>query len=262
MKERKEKLLIIAFSAILGLCLLCSMAAIPYIAKIIFTFNNTGWLRGVVFTMVFIILQFKFRKSNNFAVCTLFLTIYTVFVVGWDIEGNAFFNKPLEWITQGTLNHSITDLETFGATTSWNVSFQILQENDNVITIPTILVILYRAVQYALWFVFVGYINKKTLIKLAMKKNKYYNDIIDADTIDADMEEKIKAEIQKREDAKQKKVVSEELYKQIKELKEKGETIRAIKILRDATEGTWTLKEAKEFIDAIPSKNIIIVNIQ
>ena len=95
-----------------------------------------------------------------------------------------------------------------------------------------------------------------------MKKNKYYNDIIDADTIDADMEEKIKAEIQKREDAKQKKEVSEELYKQIKELKEKGETIRAIKILRDATEGTWTLKEAKEFIDAIPSKNIIIVNIQ
>ncbi|MFK2360248.1 hypothetical protein ACIXNL_19625 [Bacteroides fragilis] len=76
------------------------------------------------------------------------------------------------------------------------------------------------------------------------------------------MEEKIKAEIQKREDAKQKKEVSEELYKQIKELKEKGETIRAIKILRDATEGTWTLKEAKEFIDAIPSKNIIIVNIQ
>lgn len=59
-----------------------------------------------------------------------------------------------------------------------------------MITIPTILVILYRAVQYALWFVFVGYINKKTLIKLAMKKNKYYNDIIDADTIDADMEEK------------------------------------------------------------------------
>ena len=44
------------------------------------------------------------------------------------------------------------------------------------------------------------------------------------------MEEKIKAEIQKREDAKQKKEVSEELYKQIKELKEKGETNRAIKI--------------------------------
>lgn len=48
-----------------------------------------------------------------------------------------------------------------------------------------------------------------------------------------------------------KKEVSEELYKRIKELKEKGETIRAIKVLRDAMEGTWTLKEVKEFIDTM-----------
>lgn len=100
MKERKERLPIIAFFAILGLCLLCFMVAIPYIGKIMFIFNHTGWLRGVIFTMVFIILQFNFCKFDNFAECLLLLTLYTVVAVGWDIEGNAFFNKPLEWITQ------------------------------------------------------------------------------------------------------------------------------------------------------------------
>ncbi len=92
-------------------------------------------------------------------------------VIFWDIEGNELFNAPLAWIahTVGILKHSITDMETFGNSISWNVSFQILQDNGNVITIPTYLVLLYRALQYTIWFVIVGYINEKTFIKLALK---------------------------------------------------------------------------------------------
>lgn len=253
MKERKNKLAIIAFFAIAGLCLLFFIGAIPYIAKSVFIFFSTGWLRGVIFTILFIFLQFNLRRKDAdfLTICLLFF-VYTFIVVLFDIEGNELFNKPLEWMTQslGTLHHSITDVESFGGRTSWNITFQILQSNGNVITIPIILVLLYRAIQYVAWFVVIGYVNEKTFVKLMPKiKIQYYKH--SDDTIDADMKEKIAAEMQKREEAKQKKEVSDELYMRIKTLKEKGDTIEAIKLLRDETNGTWTLQEAKDFVDTI-----------
>lgn len=98
--------------------------------------------------------------------------VYLFMVIFWDIEGNELFNAPLAWITytMGTLKHSITDMEIFGNTISWNVTFQILQDNGNVITIPTFLVLLYRAIQYTIWFIIVGYVNEKTFIKWHWKQ--------------------------------------------------------------------------------------------
>lgn len=253
MKKNKDKIPEIIFLIKCSLCFLLFVGFVPYIRAFAITIINTGWLYGVIFTMVFLILQMNSRWiEQDWFNMFVRLFIYAIFVIAFDSAGNAFFNKPLEWITQpfGTLSDPITNTVTFGGAISWNVTFQILQDNGNVITIPNILILLYRAIQYAVWFVIVGYINEKTLIKLAVKikthRYKHYSD-----TIDADMEEKIKAEMHKREGAKQKKEVSEELYKCIKELKEKGDTIRAIKVLRDGTEGTWTLQEAKEFVDTV-----------
>jgi heme/copper-type cytochrome/quinol oxidase subunit 4 len=244
---------------IMGILFILFIALIPYMGVSILTLVHKYELRSIIIPVVFIVIQILYcinhktdDKSTNKALMFTFLFISVMFAVFFNIEGNSLYNKPLEWIVSpfGTLS-SVTNVEQFGSTISWSTLFSIVQKNGTTIPISYIFIILYRAVQYTILLRLIWFLNDKTLVRfIRSSKRSFTMPQERQEEFDNEMIYKIEEEMQRRKDHENtKRMVSEELYNRLKYMKETGNTIRAIKMLRDETEQAYTLGEAKKFID-------------
>lgn len=125
-------MLTISILGILEFVLILFIAFIPFLEQLFYMSIYTEWIRTVVFTVIFINMQLCLSRSNNtdifYISCILYFT-FLIFIVEWNLRGNAIFNLPLKWLTQllGTLSVSI-NMTVYGPTMSCVVSFKRIME--------------------------------------------------------------------------------------------------------------------------------------
>jgi hypothetical protein len=245
--------------AILGalLCFFGVIAAFFTVIPIVFeTLIRVSWSRAVVFLLLFIIIQFFISSRDIYQKSGYkygMIIVFILFVVFWDIEGNALFNKPLEWIisSAGTLKIE-TLVESYAGTTSINSVFSIVKPDGTLTKIPLVFILLYRVIQYYVLLLLVYFINDKTLVKLYsfLRKKIHPVEKREYNELDDEMKEKIKKELDRRErDEQEKENLSPELYEHLKEMKREEKYIQAIRLVRVETDGRLSIEEAKKIID-------------
>ncbi len=239
------------------LCFFGVIAGFFTILPILFeTLIRVSWSRAVVFLLLFIVIQFFISSKEIYQTSGFkygMIIIFILFVVFWDIEGNALFNKPLEWAisSAGTLEIE-TQVESYAGTTSINSVFSIVKPDGTVSKIPLVFILLYRVLQYYILLHLVYFINDKTLIKFYsfLRKKLHPVERREYNELDDVMKEKIKNELARRERNEQEnEKLSPQLYEQLKEMKREEKYIQAIKLVRVETDGRLSIGEAKKIID-------------
>lgn len=241
MKNVKILLLFFGFAAVM---VLLFGWGLPVVFQL---FLHNDYIRSltllVVFSMVVLVKRLNWSNYLVFAVA-----IFSFLGMMIDTAGNPVTNKPLEWIVspigQLQLDQDINNYAPGQYVISDNLS--ILKPGGEMVTLSTVWLYLYRCAQYLVLYSIVG-----TLLAV-IRGSKPERWPVPAATVDEtltpDMEQRVAAELKRREAASTTlRVLPEEVQEHVRQLKKDGKLILAIKLVRQHTD--MPLGEAKRYVE-------------
>lgn len=178
----------------------------------------------------------------------MLVAIFGVISMLIDTTGNWILNKPLELMVshwgQLVIERSVNNYAPGEFAISDSVS--ILKHSGEMVKLSVIWLYLYRLLQYLVTYVVLG-----SFLGLFIKKAPEINLIhsqTGSEELTDEMRKKIADELRRRQEmSDHKNDLTEDLVAKVRELKDRGKVIEAIKLVRDYT--GMPLGEAKKFVD-------------
>lgn len=218
----------------------------PIVLKL---FLHNDYARSVILLVVFSLIVFGKRMnwSNGLVIVIALFSFFGMFI---DSSGNPIYNKPLEWIIspfgQLQVDRHVTNYAPGQFSITENVT--ILKPDGEVTRLSTVWLYLYRLAQYMVFYSIIG-----TLLSAIRGKQPERWPVPAAvvdETLTPAMEQRVAAELKRREAAGTAlKVVPEEVLAQVRRLKQEGQLIPAIKLVRQHTD--MPLGEAKQYVEGL-----------
>lgn len=218
----------------------------PIVLKL---FLHNDYARSVILLVVFSLVVFgkRWHWSNGLVYIIALFSFFGMFI---DSAGNPLYNKPLEWIVspfgQLQVDRYVTNYAPGQFSITDNVT--ILKPDGEVTRFSTIWLYLYRLAQYMVFYSIIG-----TLLSAIRGKRPESLPLTPtsaAETLTPEMEQRVAAELKRREAAGTAlKVVPEEVQAQVRQLKQEGQLIPAIKLVRGHTD--MSLGEAKRYVEGL-----------
>lgn len=218
----------------------------PIVLKL---FLHNDYARSVILLVVFSLIVFGKRMnwSNGLVIVIALFSFFGMFI---DSSGNPIYNKPLEWIIspfgQLQVDRHVTNYAPGQFSITENVT--LLKPDGEVTRLSSIWLYLYRLAQYMVLYSIIG-----TLLSAIRGKRPEpwpVSAVTVDETLTPEMEQRVAAELKRREAAGTAlKVVPEDVQAQVRQLKQEGQLIPAIKLVRGHTD--MSLGEAKQYVEGL-----------
>ena len=206
-----------------------------------------SYIRSCTLILIFALtIYFKRIKWENNMV--ILIAIFAVISMLIDTSGNLILNKPLELMVshwgQLVIDRSVNNYAPGEFAISDSIS--ILKHSGEMVKLSVIWLYLYRLLQYLVTYVVLG-----SFIGLFIKKAPeidFIHSQTGSEALTDEMKKKIADELRRRQEmSDHKDDLTEDLIAKVRELKDRGKVIEAIKLVRDYT--GMPLGEAKKFVD-------------
>lgn len=169
-----------------------------------------------------------------------------------DTSGNPILNKPLELLVSHWGKLQITREVNNYAPGEFAISdfMSIMKHSGEVVKLSEIWLYLYRLFQYLVTYVVLGSF-LGLFIKRAPQRSFVFNQTeSQSDILSEDMKNKVAEEMRRRQDLSDNQyALSEYVLAEVRELKQRGKIIEAIKLVRDHT--GMPLGDAKKLVDEL-----------
>ncbi|ETT53038.1 hypothetical protein BK147_20090 [Paenibacillus sp. FSL R7-0337] len=210
-------------------------------------FLHNDYMRSLTLLVVFSIIVLVKRLSWS-TYLVFAVAVFSFLGMMIDTAGNPVYNKPLQWIVssigQLQLDQDVNNYAPGQYVISDNLA--ILKPGGEMVTLSTVWLYLYRLAQYMVLYSIVG------TVLAAVRGSRPERWPVPAASVDEtltpDMEQRVAAELKRREAASTTlRVVPEEVQEHVRQLKKDGKLILAIKLVRQHTD--MPLGEAKRYVE-------------
>jgi hypothetical protein len=216
---------------------------------IIEAYLYNSYMKSVTLILIFTIVVYRKRLTwDNYLVYVI--AGFAVIGMLIDTSGNPIINKPLALLVSHWGKLQVTREVNNYAPGEFAISdfISILKQSGEVVKLSVIWLYLYRLFQYLVTYAVLGSF-LGIFIKRAPQRSYVYNQT-ESEELSEDVKKKIAEEMRRRQEMSENKYVfSEGMIAQVRELKQRGEIILAIKLVRDYT--GMPLGEAKKFVDEL-----------
>jgi hypothetical protein len=216
---------------------------------IIEAYLYNSYMKSVTLILIFTIVVYRKRLTwDNYMV----YVIAGFAVVGMliDTSGNPIINKPLALLVSHWGKLQVTREVNNYAPGEFAISdsISILKQSGEVVKLSVIWLYLYRLFQYLVTYAVLGSF-LGIFIKRKPQRSFVYNQT-ESEELSEDVKKKIAEELRRRQEMSENKyVLAEGMVAEVRELKQRGKIIEAIKLVRDYT--GMPLGEAKKFVDEL-----------
>lgn len=221
-----------------------------WVLPVIFqTFLHNAWVRGGTLLVIFagVVLAKRFTWKSGLVYIIGIFAVLGMFI---DTAGNPLTNKPLEWIVSPFGELQIVQNVNNYAPGQYTINDEmtIIRSGGEEVRLSVAILYLYRFLQIVLLYSAVGsllgWLAKllpQRAVPLPSSQQAY-------EAVPADLEQRIEAEQQRRQGALDNRYsLPGEVQASVWEMKQKGQLIQAIKLVRQHTD--LTLGEAKAFVE-------------
>jgi hypothetical protein len=241
--RKNAKVLLVVFLAAVIMVLLFGWVLPAALQTLMFN----HFIRGLVLALVFIVLVLKkrFNWSNHLVYV---IAVFALIGMVWDTAGNPVYNKPLQWIASPFGELQVTQEVDNYAPGQYVISgdMMLVKEGGETVKLSPVLLHLYRLAQYMLTFSIIGSLLGPFTKRLPDQWSRQPDPADEA--LPAELEHKVAVELKRREEeGNKRRQLPEDIQASVWELKQKGELIRAIKIVRQHTD--LSLGEAKKMVE-------------
>lgn len=243
--KKNAIVLFVVFVFAATMVLLCGWV-LPAVLQI---YLHNYYIRGLTLLVIFtgVVLGKRFTWSNHIVYV---IAVVTLVGMMFDTSGNPVYNKPLEWIVSpiGELQ-VMQDINNY-APGEYAISdnIAILKQDGEIIELSTVWLYLYRLVQYLALYSIVGTVLGAVNRRLPEREYKLIQTV--DETLPAELEQKVAAELKRREEAASAgRVLPDDIQASVWKLKQDGKLIPAIKLVRMHT--NLSLGEAKQYVEKL-----------
>lgn len=212
-------------------------------------FLHNVWVRGGTLLAIFAAVVLGKRLTWNNGLVYI-IGIFAVFGMFMDSSGNPLTNKPLEWIVSPFGELRILQHVNNYAPGEYaiNDEMTIIRSGGEAVRLSVAFLYFYRFVQIVVLYSAVGTVLGWLAKLLPQRAVPLPSSPQTEEALPADLKQRMEAEHERRQqEAGQRFLIPEEIKPAVLEMKQKGELIRAIKLVRQHTD--LSLGEAKKLVE-------------